>query len=503
MNGGERGTVPPAVMRPAVTAVDHNETMMSADQGSLFADAPREHTYGVGELAAGITRVVASAFPAEVWIRGEINGLRPVNANGHAYFSLCERNSRRGPTATVGVALYRKDRLRVERELREWPGFQLADGVEVRIRGRVQYGYGRIQVVMSAVDPVHTLGRLAAARDRVLGVLAADGLLETNGRLPLPAIPLRVGLVTSADSAACHDVLAELEASGFGFSVALADARVQGTGAEASLLAALAALARRRPDVVLVVRGGGARTDLAAFDSERVARAIAAMPVPVVTGIGHEIDTSVADEVAHTACKTPTACAGVLVEQVANALDRAEKAWAGIARGGGVRLATAEATLDRRAGSMAVLAGGSLTATAGRLDARVGRVVTLARSRLGSCGGRIDAAAHRLDPVRLYGRLDRAEVALGLTGERVRRAATRATASSAALVDTLAARVEGADPARALARGWSLTRTVDGRLVRRAADLSPGQEIVTTLAAGQTRSTVTEIDTDQPGEPQS
>lgn len=486
--------------RTSVTGVDHNESVTSADQGSLFSGGQPEHTYGVGELAAGITRAVASAFPAEIWIRGEVDGLRPANANGHTYFSLCERNSRRGPTATIGVALYRKDRLRVERELREWPGFELADGVEVRIRGRVQYGYGRIQLVMSAIDPVHTLGRLAAARDRVLRALAAEGLLEANRRRPLPAVPLRVGLVTSADSAACHDVLAELEASGYGFSVVLADARVQGTGAERSLLAALAALARRRPDVVLVVRGGGARTDLAAFDSERVARAIAAMPVPVVTGIGHEIDTSVADEAAHTACKTPTACAGVLVERVALALARAESAWAGVAAGGRGRLAAADEALAGQAGSLTALAGGSLTATAGRLDRRAVRVTTLARSGLASSRGRIDAAARRLDPARLDVRLERADAALVGAGQRVQRAATRTAASAAAALDTLAARVDGADPGRALARGWSLTRSSDGRLVRRAADLSPGQEIVTTFAAGRAHSTVTGISAEPPGE---
>ncbi|MDP9453819.1 MAG: exodeoxyribonuclease VII large subunit, partial [Actinomycetota bacterium] len=298
--------------------------MAQAEQRSFFAEEVPERTYGVGELAAGITRALRSAFPAEIWVRGELSGLRPANAAGHVYFTLCERSSRRGPTSSIGVALFRTDRLAVERFLREWPGFALADGLEVRIRGRVQYSLGRISLVMSAVDPVHTLGRLAADRERVRRALAADGLLEANAGLALPAVPLRVGLVTSAGSAACEDVLAELAASGFAFRVTLADARVQGVGAEASLLRALRALARCRVDVVVVVRGGGARTDLATFDGERLARAVAAMPVPVVCGVGHEIDTSVVDEVAHTACKTPTACASLLVERVGAARARVE-----------------------------------------------------------------------------------------------------------------------------------------------------------------------------------
>ncbi|MGI9120473.1 MAG: exodeoxyribonuclease VII large subunit [Acidimicrobiales bacterium] len=464
--------------------------MAQVDQGSLFA---AEHTYGVGELAAGLSRAVASAFPAEVWVRGEIDGLRPANASGHVYFSLCERNSRRGPTTTIAVSLFRQDRLRVERELRRWPGFELADGLEVRIRGRVQYSYGRVQVVMSALDPVHTLGRLAANRERVLRALATDGLLDANSRIDLPVVPLGVGLVTSAGSAAYEDVVAELSASGFGFRVMLADARVQGSGAETSILRALSALARRRPDVVLVVRGGGARTDLATFDGERLARAVAAMPMPVLTGIGHETDTSVVDEVAHTACKTPTTCAAALVERVALALARAEGAWAGVASSASTTMVATDARLGRRAHTLAGRAGGSLAGARGRLDGQANRVGTVARSRLAAAAGRLDRAGLGLDPVRLDARLARADAALVGAGTRLGRTATRASTEADTVLDALAARAGAADPARALARGFSLTRRADGHLVRRAADLSPGEALVTTFASGRARSTVTGI----------
>src|SRR4029450_6485576 len=99
-----------------------------------------EHTHGVGELVARVTKVVAAAFPAEVWVRGEVHGLKRPNAAGHVYFELCERNNRRGPATTLPVALFRSERLRIERSLAEWPDFALADGLEVRVRGRVQHG---------------------------------------------------------------------------------------------------------------------------------------------------------------------------------------------------------------------------------------------------------------------------------------------------------------------------------------------------------------------------
>ncbi|MDP8953456.1 MAG: exodeoxyribonuclease VII large subunit, partial [Actinomycetota bacterium] len=486
---------------PMSQAEQFGAEQVRAEQRSLFVEEVPERTYGVGELAAGITRAVSAAFPAEIWVRGELSGLKPANASGHVYFSLSERSSRRGPTSTIGVALFRTDRLKVERFLRDWPGFALADGIEVRIRGRVQYAYGRISVVMSAVDPVHTLGRLAADRDRVLRALAADGLLEANGRLALPAMPLRVGLVTSAGSAACEDVLAELRASGFGFRVALADARVQGIGAEASLLRALRALSRRRVDVMVVVRGGGARTDLAAFDGERLARAVAAMSVPVVSGVGHEIDTSVVDEVAHTACKTPTACAALLVERVAAGLVRAEAAWTGVARVGRAGVAESGARLDRHAAAVVVRAGGALVGAESRLDARAGRVAVLARSRVAADSARLEAAVRRLDPARLDARLVRLDAGVAAAGLRVGRAGTRATVAAEASLESLAARTRAADPARALARGWSLTRRLDGRLVRRADELAPGEAVVTTFAHGRAASTVTEVvaTSDRPG----
>ena len=327
-----------------------------------------ETTFGVGELVARVSRVVASAFPAELWVRGEIHGYKRPNANGHVYFDLCERNNRRGPATTMPVALFRDSHQRVQRQLADYPGFTLGDGLEVRIRGQVKYGYGRVQLVMSAVDPVHTLGKLAADRQRVLAALAADGLLTANKAHAVPLLPLRVGLVTSVGSAAYEDTVQELTASGFGFTVVAVDARVQGAGAELSMVRALHRLQRERCDVVLLVRGGGARTDLVAFDGERLARAVAAMPVPVFVGVGHEIDTCVVDEVAHTSLKTPTACAAAVVDQVRRAAARVETVATTLAERAGRGLGRAEARLDGTARRIPAAATRALDRHAARLD---------------------------------------------------------------------------------------------------------------------------------------
>jgi exodeoxyribonuclease VII large subunit len=413
--------------------------MVGMSQAALFE---ADQTLGVGELVARVTRAVAAAFPAEVWVRGEIHGLKQANSSGHVYFELCERNNRRGPTSTLNVALFRLERQRVLKALREFPDFQLADGLEVRVRGRIQFGYGRVSLVMTAIDPIHTLGKLAADRQRVLQALRADGLLDANRSLSLPLLPLRLGLVTSHGSAAFEDAVQELRASGIGFRVRVADARVQGAGADLSMVRALTALRQEVCDAVLLVRGGGSRTDLVAFDSERLARAVATMPVPVLTGVGHEIDTSVVDEVAFAAYKTPTACAAAMVEHARAAIGRAETAWATTA--------------------------------------------TTASDRLARAGAHVGGLARQVSPASLRP----AERALDEHARHLGRAARAALDREHARADLLAARTTAVDPARLFARGWSITHTADGRLLRSPDDAPPGTELVTTLGTGHVRSEV-------------
>ncbi|HEX2737103.1 MAG TPA: exodeoxyribonuclease VII large subunit, partial [Acidimicrobiia bacterium] len=283
-----------------------------------------EPTFTINELNTVIRGALSDAFPHEVWVRGEVQRIT-TSRTGHTYFELVEKDSRRERVAArIDVALFKGNAPTIKTRLREVPGVTLAPDIEVRIRGRIDYypTGGRLQLVMTDIDPIFTVGGMAANRERVLRALAAEDLLQRNGALPLAPVPLRVGLITSKGSAAYHDFVHELERSGFDWQVVLADVRVQGGAAPRRVTWALRAFASLDVDVVVVVRGGGARSDLAAFDSEPVARAIALMPMPVFTGIGHEIDRAVADEVAHSCFKTPTACAQALVEQVCTYLDR-------------------------------------------------------------------------------------------------------------------------------------------------------------------------------------
>lgn len=433
-------------------------------QASFDLDDVGEPTFTVCELVDAVNQVLRRGFLDGVWVRGEIEGLQ--QRGNHIYFSLAEHDGER--RGTMAVALFANTAMRL-RPLLAKHRLRLRDGLTVRVHGRLDlYGAtGKLSIVMDGLDPTFTLGQLAADRDQLLRRLVAEGLLDANKRLRLPVVPLHVGVVTSRDSAAWHDLVHELERSGLPFRLAHVDVRVQGATAPQEVAGAIATLGRRRLDAILVVRGGGARSDLAAFDDEAVARAIALCPLPVLTGLGHEIDRSVADEVAHTALKTPTACATHLVEVVRAGHGRAEVAWASIAQrsarrldGASTRSEQAWVALARRAER--------------RLDAADQRAQRTAEVVAGRGRQALDTGTRRLDG----------------TADRLGWRAPRIVADADRVLDGVEAHVRALDPARVLARGWSITRRADGRVVRAAAELVPGDEIVTTFAEGTARSRV-------------
>jgi exodeoxyribonuclease VII large subunit len=462
---------------------------------SLFEDPDvgkvADPTYSVGELADAIGHAVRASFRDEVWVRGEIHDLsRP--ASGHVYLTLVEDRPDGGGKASLSVMLSAASKVAVNRALTRAGGsVRMVDGTEVRIRGRLDWysPRGQLQLRMTAIDPAYTLGQLEVARAELLARLGAEGMLDRNRQLPLPVVPLRIGLVTSHGSAAEADFLHELTQSGISFHVIAADVRVQGTGAPRAIASGIASLAARACDAIALVRGGGARTDLAAFDDERVARAVALAPIPVLTGIGHETDRSVADDVAHTAAKTPTACAQLLVEHVGAFLGDVEARWTAIARCSQRELIAHDDQLRAQAGRASRSVRSTLAGATTRLDAHAGRArragtvaTTRAEQRLGRDLGRLSGSARV--------QVRDAEAVVDVASRRLVGRSPRAVTEAERAVDAIDARIRALDPERALARGWSITRTEDGRVVRTPDDVSSGQVLVTQLGGGEVRSTV-------------
>jgi exodeoxyribonuclease VII large subunit len=401
--------------------------------------------YTVTELMTTASAAITNALGGAVWVDGEISG--PRESRGHFYFDLVDRGEDGKVQAKVSIALWSRTRTKVELKLREAGAVRLEEGVKVRIRGPLELWVagGRIQLTMTDIDPNFTLEALESERERVLALMRVEGLLERNGRLALPVMPTRIALITADESAAQADFMHSLDQSGLPWDVCLIDSKVQGAGAERTIAAALRTAERLDVDLIALVRGGGSRLDLAVFDHELVARTIAATAVPVFTGIGHEIDTSVADIVAHTASKTPTACAEAIIALAAAVVNRSEQAWVGIS----------------------TIVTDSLVRERDRLSRHARHAAIGSRSRL------------TVERQRLGGRLD-----------RLRRSTDASVRSAHTGLDVLTVRTHAVDPARALARGWSITRTVSGTIIRRASDVAPGDMLVTTLADGTVTSTV-------------
>ena len=436
------------------------------DFGDEPLDDPANPTFTVSELADAVNSTLRRGFSDGVWVRGEIQGWN--ERGGHAYFSLADDSP--GRQAVVRVQFFANARMRL-RPLLAKHRLRLADGMKVRIFGHLDFyaPSGQLGLKMSDLDPRFTLGDLAQQRDQVLRRLAADGALDVNGRRPLSRVPLRIGVVSSAGTAAWHDFHDELARSGFGFHVVLADTTVQGPDAPRRVTRAIQALSRhaerRGLDVIVVIRGGGARNELATFDAEPIARAIAAAPVPVLTGLGHEIDRSVADEVAHTSLKTPTACAQSLVQAVGQYLTAVEGRYAAVVDTTRSRLATAERALADRAHRIARRTHAAVERADERLGVRVQRLRTGAHRPLVDGERRVDGA-----------------------GQRLVSRAPQLLAAEERHLGSIEARVRSLDPVNVLARGWSITRAADGRVLRSPADVAAGEILTTQLATGSLRS---------------
>jgi exodeoxyribonuclease VII large subunit len=435
--------------------------------------------------------VLRGALPS-VWVAGEVQRVFRSRA-GHVYFELIEKGERDSVCGKLDAVLWRSHASRVDALLRR-TGQGLEEGVQLRCRGNVDfYGVGgRLQLVVQQVDPVFTLGLLAQRRRETLLALEAAGLLDLNRALALPTLPLAVGLVTSHESAAYHDFLSTLQESGYGFRVLLVHSAVQGQAAEAQVVSALATLRATGVDCIVLTRGGGSRSDLAVFDSRAIAEAVARADVPVLTGLGHQIDEAIADRVAHTPFKTPTKVAEFLIERVRRGDEALEALAAALGRGATDRLRDAREALGSaergvEAARRRLDSAGDRLEELARALARTARGRLWAESRRGrDLGGRLGAAARR--------RLER-------EGPRPEQLGRRIAALAAARVRREETRLDGAGrlirelrPERVLERGYSLTRDARGKLLTDASRARPDEEITTRLATGTLTSRVTAIE---------
>lgn len=268
------------------------------------------------DLQRMVRGTLESRFSDPVWISAEISELK-LNNSGHCYLNLVEKGAEGTPRAEARAMIWRSTYNNIVPSFEMATGSPLCSGLKVLIRVMVNfhetYGYS-LQII--DIDPSYTLGEVERRRRETIAMLISDGVWDMNRELPLARPTLRIAVVSSATAAGYRDFMRELQRSNYRFQTTLFEGVMQGYGGEESIIQALYDIASDEDmfDAVAIIRGGGSTSDLALFDSYRIASHIAQFPLPVFTGIGHDKDISVADMVAHTHCKTPTAVATYFVE---------------------------------------------------------------------------------------------------------------------------------------------------------------------------------------------
>lgn len=451
--------------------------LAAADPLAPGVDLGRD-IWSVSRLNREVRAVLDGSFPL-LWVQGELTNLAQPGS-GHLYFSL------RDEAALVRCAMFRLRRRLL--------AFQPGNGQQVLVRARVALyePRGDYQLICEHMEPAGE-GALRLELERRKRRLAAEGLFAADAKRPLPAFARQVGLITSASGAALHDLLTVLGRRFPLLPVLILPAQVQGDGAAASLIVALQLAARRGDcDLLILARGGGSLEDLMAFNDEDLARAIRASPIPVVTGIGHEIDLSIADLVADQRGATPSAAAELATPdaaQLGRHLQALQARLAGVGRRRcstqQQRLAAASRQLHRLHPRV------RLEQQVQRLDrleqqigAAVGRRLVVAQRQQGELTRRLRLAT----PLTAVGQA-RAQL-LTLAG-RLRRATQAGLEPQRARLQRLAAALEALSPLATLARGYALvTRVADGQLVRGPAAAPAGTRLRLTLQQGTLTATV-------------
>ena len=287
-----------------------------------------EKVFTVLELNTVVRELIQIAFPQSIWVCGEIQGLRPDRGKRHTYFELVQKEAEGDSiVAKAKVALFAGRKPLIEKRLKEAEkGFELKNDIEVKFLCEVSLHppTGQYSLVVIDIDTVYTLGKVAQNRLKVIEDLKTRGLLEKNKQQYFSTVPLNIGLITAYDCAAYHDFINELKSSKYSFKVLVQNCHMQGKLVEADVVKALSFfnnLPLKKLDAIVITRGGGSTADLAYFDNKKIAESIADSKFPIISAIGHQINTTITDMVAHTFCITPTKAAGFLVERIREAAE--------------------------------------------------------------------------------------------------------------------------------------------------------------------------------------
>lgn len=445
---------------------------------NLPMELPERKIYTVSELTSEIRELLEGALPS-LWVQGEISNFRPA-PSGHYYFTLKDESSQ------IRCVMFKTQ----NRFLK----FRPADGLDVVVWGSlaVYAPRGEYQLILDTMEP-RGIGSLMLAFEQLKGKLAAEGLFDAARRKPLPPFPKTVGLVTSRKGAAVRDMIRIAGRRYPAVNILLSSTSVQGDKAPEEIVAAIERLCRAGdPDVIIIGRGGGSIEDLWAFNDERVVRAVAACPIPIVSAVGHETDFTLTDFAADMRASTPSAAAelvvpdrreleqGVvhMVARLRNSMSSLGERFRGLVREMLKRLYDPRRAIQERRQ---------------RLDDLSTRLVNLVRRRVTHLRQEALATAQRLRPEHVRKTIARGKDESTILSHRMVRSIHATLKDSQRSVEDLASRLKALSPRAVLSRGYSITMRRDSAaVIKDAALVETGEDVVVRLHRGELDCRVTQ-----------
>ncbi len=424
-------------------------------------------------LLTALKRGVENTFPAKVWVKAEISSVR-VAANGHCYLELSQSIDSK-LVAQVKATIWAGRFNVLGPCFRNVTGMPLQSGITVLLYVQVTYSqvYG-LSLNVDDIDPAYTLGEKERLRRETLDRLSKEGLIDRQKSLPLPVLPRSVAVISAAGAAGYGDFTNHLAENpyGFRFRVELFPATMQGTSCPDSIISAMEdiLLSDNPFDIVLILRGGGSDLDLSCYDDYSLCAAIARLPLPVFTAIGHERDTHIADTVACRSVKTPTALADALIEWYAGEDARLGSFATRIKLALGAKIAAMTGRVDALEARMRTALRTKIAAMTGRVDALEARIRTALRTKIAAMTGRIDALRTRI-----------------ISALRTK------TALAEARLNLLETKIHASDPRKIIERGYILALDAAGHTLKTALSSRPGDTISLMFHDGTVRGTVDSV----------
>ena len=416
------------------------------------------------ELNSLVRQTIEIGLPKSYWVEAEISELR--ENGGHCYLELIEKDKRYNtPIAKASARCWRQTWGMVKPYFENTTGQQLRAGMKVLIEVYAQFheAYG-FSWIISDIDPNYTLGDMARKRQEIIKRLKEEGVFDLNKQLDLPLFSQRIAVISSKSAAGYGDFANQLYGNQYGyyFEAELFAATMQGEDVERSIIKALNAINDRCDDFdcVVIIRGGGATSDMSGFDALELAENVANFPLPIITGIGHDRDECILDMVSHTRVKTPTAAAALLIDNLHTAERRIDDARQRIANLTSRKMEVEKLRLSRLAERLPALFGSVKDKQEARLDILQERLFRLAEIRLSNCEN-------------FVGQLEKK---ISLTAEHLLMVEKHR-------LELLEGRAQNLDPQLLLRRGYSIT-LVGGKALRDPSQVKQGDKIETRLEKG-------------------